>query len=771
MSVDILSTLSFLIKLGLEIKARLDSLDQAAEDLGLLTANLRLLQGVFENPVNGDIVKANLSEFVSILDVLQSIANSCKECAKALDTDLAGAKSAAEKTKRVFKRIWNFGKIPELLAEIQRKAEQLQKIYSAVQAVLLQDIRAQQERATGKEIVKSTPSVGNSVLHGHLLSLDLNTDFASIDQLVGGLMEECKHLQQRLQETILSPDTSAVQQYQTLNPEGASFWRDRFQKDELGVSALRYETLYVSWARFLHEVETSFILKKIPTGIAEVGDIDVLRKQGSCYRVDQGGMRRLSTIRPLWLPALRFALDPLQKGYVKPQDYFNLLRDSSLSDALRKLALENSGYGILVECERDSGDLALPAIIESPADHVGWTSAQIVAVPTSEELGIITERDVLNSNSNSLFTALNDTSQDVRVYVRYLQTGQIERKSLSRQVRPVGGFSVGAVLSIRYEMESGGYAWSSDLHITEFKACYGGHYVITAGARTISSAVVFSTRPLKNSFDRMLRDDDDCSSSSIPELDCALLGSSKVFANPPKVGEKIQIEYDGFWYDARVTEVDGEEIEYVDWENQPMQGLNVITEVQEDSQGDDTDSGSFFFPDEQLTQLGKGTRRLWRPWARNRTNYDIRPYRCFHIGDTIEAPVMYPDFRFHYHVTNRSQLYFPARIVDVQGDQYVVEFSPALSVHGWWLGRMPKGEQVDLMPGSGIKVENPLDFNRMTISMDLVRPFSGGPRPVLGAQSAKPSGWSSFQGVRLSNLEQLLEESLWDNDHHGQRGQ
>lgn len=241
MSVDILSTLSFLINLGLEIKARLDSLDQAAEDLGLLTANLRLLQGVFENPVNGDIVKANLSEFVSILDVLQSIANSCKECAKALDTDLAGAKSAAEKTKRVFKRIWNFGKIPELLAEIQRKAEQLQKIYSAVQAVLLQDIRAQQERATGKEIVKSTPYVGNSVLHGNLLSLDLSTDFASIDQLVGGLMDECKHLQQRLQETILSPDTSAVQQYQTLNPEGASFWRDRFQKDELGVSALRYE--------------------------------------------------------------------------------------------------------------------------------------------------------------------------------------------------------------------------------------------------------------------------------------------------------------------------------------------------------------------------------------------------------------------------------------------------------------------------------------------------------------------------------------------------
>ncbi len=27
-----------------------------------------------------------------------------------------------------------------------------------------------------------------------------------------------------------------------------------------------------------------------------------------------------------------------------------------------------------------------------------------------------------------------------------------------------------------------------------------------------------------------------------------------------------QIEYDGFWYDARVTAVDGDEIEYIDWD-------------------------------------------------------------------------------------------------------------------------------------------------------------------------------------------------------------
>jgi hypothetical protein len=278
------------------------------------------------------------------------------------------------------------------------------------------------------------------------------------------------------------------------------------------------------------------MLKKIPTGHFDAGDIDLVRRQGSRYRVDQSGTRRLSTIRPLWLPALRSALDPLHKGYVKPQDYFNLLREDSLSETLRRLVLESAGYGILVECERASADLPLPATIESPPDHVGWMSAQIVAVPTPDELGIVTEREIMESmksSSDDLFT------QDVRVYVRYLQTGQVERKSLSKQVRPIGGISIGAALSIRHELESGDHAWSCNFHITEFRACYGGQYVITAGVDPTS--IVFSTRPLKNSFDKMFRDDDNSPSSTIPEFDCTLLGPSRVFINPPKVGEKIQV--------------------------------------------------------------------------------------------------------------------------------------------------------------------------------------------------------------------------------------
>lgn len=215
--------------------------------------------------------------------------------------------------------------------------------------------------------------------------------------------------------------------------------------------------------------------------------------------------------------------------------------------------------------------------------------------------------------------------------------------------------------------------------------------------------------------------------------------------------------------------MDGDEIEYVDWGGLPEQIPTNGSETQGRGSEDEDDSGGFFFSEEQLTQLGKGRRRIWCPWRKGIRKYDVRPYRCFHIGDSVEAPVMYPDFRFHYHILDNSTLYLPARIVDVQGDQYVIEFNPALSVHSWWPGRMPQGTQVELVPGSGIKAENPFDFNRVITNMDQVRPFSAGPRPVLGVQSAKPVGWSSFQGVHLRSLEDLLEQSLWSDSYAGQQ--
>ena len=82
---------------------------------------------------------------------------------------------------------------------------------------------------------------------------------------------------------------------------------------------------------------------------------------------------------------------------------------------------------------------------------------------------------------------------------------------------------------------------------------------------------------------------------------------------------------------------------------------------------------------------------------------------------------------------------------------------------------MPKGQQIDLVPGVGKGVENPFNFDRVAVDMDWVRPFSARPRPILGVQSIKPSGWSLFQGVHLGNLEDLSERSLWRNNHDPKR--
>ncbi|KAK6346148.1 hypothetical protein TWF730_010480 [Orbilia blumenaviensis] len=764
MAGDIIAIAELLLKMGLEIQERFEYLDQTAEDLKLLNTNLRLLRSTISvDDEQDELWKNNRSELLNILDFLQSVEDTCKECAKALGLEIAGAEitTSTKKTNARGKRFkrqfqtWFF--ISDHFEKIRRKAEQLGTLCNTVSAIILYK-GSKLQRTSVQENMESKAVLKPIYVSGDSLDLGLKTDFAGIDQMITNLLEECKDLRRRLQEATLFPDTSTVQDYQNQNhnPEGVAFWKDRFQNGEIGPSALRYETIYVSWARFVHEIETSFILNRIPTAFFAPVINDLTHEQGPRYGIDKSGTRRLATIRPLWLPALRSALDPLHKGYVKPQNFFQFLHDSSLSHKLRSLTLENAGYGILVECERASGDLPFPAAIESPSDHVGWICGQIVAVPTPAELGIVTDREVMEASADTFFNYFTDTAQDVYFHVRYLQTGQIERKSLSRQIRPISGISVGAAVSIRQELESGIYAWSRDLHITEFKACYGGKYVITAGIGV--TGVVFCTMPFKTSSEML--PDDDSLISTIPELEFKLLGPSRTFTHPPKVGEKIQIEHEGLWYDSRVTVVDGDEIEYVDWESSSKQ--TSAPQNQNESESDEDDI--FGFTEDQFTKLGKGTRRLWRPWRRDIQRYDVRPYRCFHIGDSIEAPVMYPDYRFHYHTIDKSQLYLPARIVDVQGDQYLVEFSPALSVHRWWPGRMAKGQQVDLIPGSHSKVENPFDFNTVLITMDRIQPFSEGPRPTLGVQSAKPPGWNSFQGFHLSRIENLLEETLWNND-------
>ncbi|KAI0143817.1 hypothetical protein GGR57DRAFT_518126 [Xylariaceae sp. FL1272] len=770
---EILTTLNVLIKLGFEIMDRLDSLDRAAEDLQLLNSSLELLLKMFANPANQNIIETHPTEFLTILNILQSIVHSYTKFAKALNISSSSAnnarKTTLERSKGAVRRLWTFMNIPDILADIERKADQLERIYNVVSAVILDDMRTQKrEEAKNVDTVENANDITKSSTtpSDSLLPQSRNTDFEGIDIIVGNLISECRSLRERLREATLFPDTSAAQEYQTRNPEAVSFWKDRFQKPGLAASDLRYEAFYVSWARFVHEIEKSFSLKRIPTAFFPNGDIDVIRKQGSRYLIDPNGTRCVSMVRPLWLPALRSALDPLHKGYVKPQDYFELLRESSLYDILRTITLESAGYGIIVECERASADIALPATIESPTDHVGWIAAQIVAVPTPDELGIASEREIVDLSRDDLFARFGNTTQDVYFYVRYLQTGQIERKSLLKQIRPIGGIALGAKISVRQETEPGSYAWSQDLQITEFKSRPGGQYIVTAsaGSGAHSRTTVFASNPIECPFQDVIRDFSPRPEMGVPELDYMLLGSSNVFVNPPRVGEKFQIEYDGLWYDSRVVAVDGDEIEYTDWDippiHTPNMGDNHVTD-EEDGDGD-----FCFFPEDQLTDLGKGVRRVWRSWRDNECRFHtVRPYQCLYIGDFVEAPVMYPDYRFHYHSIENSRLFLPARIIDVNNDQYTLEFSPAFTVYAWWPGRIPSGQPIELVPGSGIKIDNPYDSNRVTLSMDKVRPYNPGPRPVLGVQSAKPLGWSLFQGVHLHNLESLMERSIWNDQH------
>jgi hypothetical protein len=244
-ALDIISALKIIIDLGFNIKDRFDSLNQATEEISLLNTNLRLLCKLFEDGGNDDIITIHRSEILSILDIVQSIARSYTNCARALGIEIHGTNTAPTKqeafAKKYVKRVWTLYRIPDLLNEIRREAGQLERIYSALSAILLLEIRTQQQRSIEKETFECIPVAKKGAIYDPLPEVDFSTKFANIDLIVGKLMTECELLRQRLQEATISPDTSIVEDYQAQNPEGASFWRDRFQKGELGASTLRYE--------------------------------------------------------------------------------------------------------------------------------------------------------------------------------------------------------------------------------------------------------------------------------------------------------------------------------------------------------------------------------------------------------------------------------------------------------------------------------------------------------------------------------------------------
>lgn len=118
-----------------------------------------------------------------IVDIVQSIAQSYTNCAKALGVEIPATNTATTKPeargKKYVKRLWAFYKIPDLLDEIQRKAEQLEKVHGAVSVMLLYDIRTQQRWSSESGIIESTPVAKNPTIHEHLLDLGLSTEFAA----------------------------------------------------------------------------------------------------------------------------------------------------------------------------------------------------------------------------------------------------------------------------------------------------------------------------------------------------------------------------------------------------------------------------------------------------------------------------------------------------------------------------------------------------------------------------------------------------------------
>jgi hypothetical protein len=239
---DIIAVVTILINVGKDLYDRIDSIKQADNDLLLLTIHLEVLSNVFKGSEN-DIILAYSSDFMRMLGILKSIQESYNKCAKILGVEPAEITTVTQKTangKSVTRRVMIFARIPSILAEIRYKAEQLQKITSILSVSFLSDVRKHQLVASRKESLTS-PIAENTALHDTLPDRDVSTGFASIDRMVENLMKECKHLEHQLQENTLYPDTSAVQDYQAQNPEGASFWKDRFQKGQLHASALRYE--------------------------------------------------------------------------------------------------------------------------------------------------------------------------------------------------------------------------------------------------------------------------------------------------------------------------------------------------------------------------------------------------------------------------------------------------------------------------------------------------------------------------------------------------
>jgi hypothetical protein len=114
---DILGIVTVLIKVGVDLYNRIDSIKQSPSELQLFTDQLEVLLKVLKECENG--IKADSSGFTRMLNRMKSIQESYNKCTRILGVDPAGTIAATQKTaidgRSFTKRVVIFARIPSIL--------------------------------------------------------------------------------------------------------------------------------------------------------------------------------------------------------------------------------------------------------------------------------------------------------------------------------------------------------------------------------------------------------------------------------------------------------------------------------------------------------------------------------------------------------------------------------------------------------------------------------------------------------------------------------
>lgn len=282
---EVIHVIQILIGVGMEIKSRLDDQNESIEELDQLVFNLEQLNRVFNETGN-----ERLQELygVHIGTVLEGVKRTCESCAKYVEA------RSRTRTMRVVKSAWNLYKAPTVKGEVIRTSRRLAELLVTLNFVLVSDVerevselRIERVRETSKvvtvtragagtetgtgagtgAVTKETTEVedtkdGSTTASSNIIALGLREAIHStIDDLVGRLKDDCQRLQAKLDRATVVVDTSSLEGLQEDNPEGISFWRDRFQAGELAVSSVvPFEASFPFESAIPYKLHSTYVL-------------------------------------------------------------------------------------------------------------------------------------------------------------------------------------------------------------------------------------------------------------------------------------------------------------------------------------------------------------------------------------------------------------------------------------------------------------------------------------------------------------------------------